>query len=259
VIPYWNEPSLRVGSVTLYAFGALLVCGLMLGAGVFLNTARRAGLSQKSARCFLVIFVPIAFIGAHLWYCATQNQDAFFDFGGISSFGGIVASIVIFLVVARVKRTLRAQWLTWLDIGMYAFAFAALVSRLGCFLAHDHAGLRTSRRLSVEYPGGPRYDLALLEFIFWCLYCALLLLCGRPRKDGIHGMTFAVSAIVYGLFRVLVDNLRERPARYAGVTADQFGAMALLTAGVVVLLTVFSRMKAQRDSMRPTRLAQEAS
>jgi phosphatidylglycerol---prolipoprotein diacylglyceryl transferase len=249
MIPYWDEPSLRVGPLTLYAFGALLVCGLILGSCVFLSAAKHAGLSQRTACSLLVIFVPVAFIGSHLWYCATQDESALLVFGGISSFGGIVASILTFLIVVTLNRAWRAQWLAWLDIGMYAFAFAALVSRLGCFLAHDHAGLRTSGWLSVEYPGGPRVDLALLEFIFWCMYCALLSLIRRPKKQGMHGMTFGVSAVIYGLFRGAVDNLRDRPARFAGLTADQYAALALLTAGLVVSLTVFSRMS-DAESLR---------
>ena len=97
------------------------------------------------------------------------------------------------------------DWYLYADAACFAVPFAWWIGRLGCYLVHDHPGLRTTSFLGVDCAGGARYDLGLLEALFLIVLAALFLFLDRkPRPRGFFYVTFAV---LYGLFRLGLDRL----------------------------------------------------
>src|SRR2546427_470013 len=88
----------------------------------------------------------------------------------------------------------------------------------GCAWVHDHPGIRSMSWLSVRYPGGQRFDLGLLEMLFLALLAVCFLLLGRkPRAPGFFaGWTF----VIYGSFRVGLDQSHANPPRWMGIRSS---------------------------------------
>jgi prolipoprotein diacylglyceryltransferase len=227
LIPCWPQPALHIGHATLYAHGVLLALGTAVGAIVFLKRAEAFSLSKKTAMRFILLFVPIASLGSHLMYCAFDDSSSFFKFAGISSFGGILACLLIFpLCVCQREHPWR-----WFDAASTAAIYAALIARLGCFLAHDRIGAPTSFWLSVNCADGPSYDLALFEMTFLAISVTVLLCAEWQQWHRPDGVTFAMLALSYGLFRLVLGQLVDMPSRYYGLIQEQFGAVVLIVVG----------------------------
>jgi phosphatidylglycerol---prolipoprotein diacylglyceryl transferase len=161
-------------------------------------------------------------------YCALEDRSALFQFGGISSFGGIFAGALALASCVHSLGGLADQRWRWFDAASYSAVFSALIARVGCFLAHDHLGVRTSAWISVKYNDGSRYNLALLEVIFLALLALVLIVGSRHSWLRFDGSTFGVTAFSYAWFRFSLDYLQEVPRRYYGLTAEQYGALVLV-------------------------------
>lgn len=222
-----------------------MVAATLLGSAVFIKLARATALTTKASFILICVAVPLTFLGAHVMYVVFDEPGTFFVFGGISSFGALATGIGILCGYALFTDQAIVSLFGWLDIATYAAIYAAPVARMGCFLAHDHIGVRTTFWLSVRFPDGDRFDLGLLELLFLLSVAIFVALSHHlfAKKDG---LLFGAVGLCYGCFRLCLERLRESPELLYGLTAEQWGALLLvvLSAGCLVV-TAWSRRKSR--------------
>ena len=130
----------------------------------------------------------------------------------------------------------RAEIFRFFDAVAYAFPFAWIFGRLGCSFAHDHLGVESASWLAVDFPGGPRFDLGLLELAYTLPLAILFHLLGRrPRATGLY---LALFFVLYGPVRFLLDTLRATDVRYGGWTPGQYGSLLATLLGLWMLRAV---------------------
>ena len=128
------------------------------------------------------------------------------------------------------------------------------MARIGCFLVHDHPGIRTDFFLAVDFPvrgyGGPRHDLGLYDVFVLAVISVILYAfkSRRPREGRIMGLL----AVCYTVPRFLLDFLRASDLnfvdrRYAGLTPAQYVVMGLFAAGVFLLTRAAPEVKPLKD------------
>jgi phosphatidylglycerol:prolipoprotein diacylglycerol transferase len=246
VFPYLQEPTLRIGSLTLHAFGGFVAAAVLVGCWVVLRRAEQQGLSLTHTRSLLLWMLGVGFLGSHLEHLAYSETWVFARpsavwadplillnlWNGMSSFGGILGGVLGGLLYMRRRRWSGSEILLQLDGVAFAFPFAWTVARAGCSLAHDHPGIHTASWLAVRYPDGPRYDLGLFDFFAGLLLAALFLFLDRRRRPG--GFYLCLFMVLYGSSRLLLDNLRDEE-RFLGLTSGQYGAVLAILLGLAVL------------------------
>jgi prolipoprotein diacylglyceryltransferase len=233
LIPCWTQPALHLGPFTLYAHGTLLVLGTVVGSVIFVSYSQALSLHKRAALGIVLVFVLIGLLASHLTYSILEDRSSLFELQGISSLGGILASLLgVILFTVRYR---ESRW-RWFDAAASAGVCGALIARLGCFLAHDRIGVRTSFWLAVNCFDGSHYDLALLEMIFLALCLSLLIWFGRRRWRPSDGTIFSTVAVSYGLLRFALGQLNEGEQRYVGLLPEQFFALILVAAGAVCWL-----------------------
>lgn len=228
LIPCWSQPALHIGRFTLYSHGIFLALGAIVSSVIFVKRAETFSLSKRAALGLILCLASIGLLASHLTYSIFEDRSSLLVPEGISSLGGILACL-FGLAIFTVGRH-EPRWRCF-DAAAYAGVVGALIARLGCFLAHDRIGLRTSSWFSVSCFDGSRYDLALLEVVFLVFGLALLICVEQQGWRPFEGMTFSVVAVSYGLLRLVLGQLSERTGRYAGLLPEQFGAAILLAAG----------------------------
>lgn len=243
MIPYFEQPRLHLGPLTIHAFGALVATGVLLGTELLKWRAKRLDLDVMLAVRFLTWVLVGGFIGAHLVHCfvyfpeqTLQNPLSIFKiWDGLSSFGGFLGAVVG--AVWFIKRGYLGDkvW-SYLDLVIYAFPLGWLFGRTGCFVAFDHPGSRTDFFLGMNHPerGGVIHNLGLYEAVYTAFMLALVLWLGR--KPRFPGFFVGVLCIVYAPVRFLLDFLRQVDVRYGGLTPGQWGSIALLFTGVYILV-----------------------
>jgi len=252
IFPYFEQPALHIGGTTIYAFGCLVGLAVVSGHWLVVRRAARQGLDPSVTSRFVLWVILSGFIVSHLDYLAflrpspLLRPSSFFEqpllwlnlWAGMSSFGGILGGVLGGWWYARRCGWSMADVLARLELVAFCFPFAWTVARFGCYLAHDHPGIPTASWLTVQYPGGARYDLGLLDcFLALSIGCTFLLLDRRPRARGFY---FALFLLLYGPARLLLDNLRVED-RFGGVTAGQYGALAATLLGLFLLWRLLAR------------------
>src|SRR4029077_13333831 len=156
---------------------------------------------------------------------------------GLSSYGGFVGGIGAALWFRHKK---QMSLIVIGDIWAFAFPFAWLFGRTGCFSVHDHPGIVSNFALAVENYSGeglPRHDLGLYEVLWSAAIIPLFLWLGKKPRP--RGFFMALLPILYAPVRFFLDYLRETPdyggdVRYFGLTPAQYGSIAFTLAGIAV-------------------------
>ncbi len=243
MIPYFPQPELDLGLLTIHAFGVLVAFAVMLGSALVRKRAALAGVAPKHVEGLLMWILVAGFIGAHLF-----DRFVYFPertlrdpasiiriWDGMSSFGGFIGALVgIYLYVRR--EGLAAKRWELMDAITYALPFGWILGRTGCFVAFDHPGAPTSIFLGMaDAKGIVRHNLGLDEAIYTVFIAALFFVLGKkPRRAGFFT---GLLAIVYAPIRFSFDFLRIVDVRYARLTPGQWGSLALVGLGIFILRT----------------------
>ena len=93
-------------------------------------------------------------------------------------------------------------------------------------MAHDHPGIASRSFVAVDFPGGPRFDLGLLEMLFLIpMSIAWMLAWRRPRPAGTY---VRATILTYAPVRFALDFLRAEDVRYGFLTPAQWIMAAAL-------------------------------
>ena len=233
MIPYYPQPVINLGRLSIHAFGVLGAVATLLAFWIVLRRARRIGIPLEEMFQFLSVMYLCGLAGAFFASTIMDDPQAFVAHPGrvfhvavgIRSCGGLIGGLLSGLAWCALRRLSLDETLRRFDILVYAFPAAWMVGRLGCALAHDHRGLWTTSWIAVRFPEGPRYDLGLIEFLFLIGMTAAFCILGRkPRPVGFF---FVLYTVVYGGFRIWLDTLHADPLRYyEGATYVVIGLLA---------------------------------
>lgn len=243
-VPTWPVDVPVLGTHTITVFGLLVAVGVMLGLRLTMHHARVRGVDTRTVdwlavRVFVVGLITAHWVSVVFYYpdrIATEPWILLDFTSGLSSMGGFVGGLLGFLWLTR-RRGLDA--LAYADSIAFGLLAGFTLGRLGCSLVHDHPGVVTSpeRWLAVgPWPDGAfRYDLGLIELLGLLVLCAAVYSCFDWRRSP-PGQLTSILSITYAVGRFPLDFLRVADRRYLGFTPAQLACVALLVAGIVLLL-----------------------
>lgn len=254
MIPYFPQPALHLGPITVHAFGVLVACALVVGMRILRQRAAACGLPDGGVARFLSRILVGGFVGAHLfdrfvYFPAETIADPlsilrFWD--SLSSFGGFIGGTIGAVLFFRRFATPGSVW-KYVDSFAYAFPFGWTLGRMGCFVAFDHPGRPTRFVLGQVYRDGVvRHNLGLDEALYSMVIAAVFHVLGR--KPRFPGFFLGLFLLLYAPFRFGADFLRIVDVRYAGLTPGQYGCVALFIGGISILI-VRHRTDAERRAL----------
>jgi phosphatidylglycerol:prolipoprotein diacylglycerol transferase len=241
VIPYFHQPELHLGPITIHAFGALVATGILLAFRLIRKRAPQLGLDPVLAERLAMRMVIVGFIAAHIFdRIAYFPRDVLanpwsllYIWESISSFGGFLGATIVAILFVRG----RSDGLGWryLDLIAYAFPLAWMFGRTGCAVAFDHPGLPTHFFLGQRYSDHVvRHNLGLYEAICTVVLVIWFRGLGKGKLRG-TGFFVGMLALAYAPMRFFLDFLRIEDARYFGLTPGQYGSVLLVVVGLLIL------------------------
>ncbi len=242
MLPYFSQPRLALGPLTIHAFGVLVAAAVLVGSELVRRRALKEGLQPAMAARMVTWILLVGFAGAHLVdrlvyfpRDTLANPVSLVRFWeGLSSFGGFIGGGLGAWLFFRRVDTGGNTW-RYVDTVAYAFPFGWIFGRTGCFVAFDHPGFPTEFFLGQKYMDGVvRHNLGLYEAIYTIPIAAVFLVLGRTRR--FPGYFVALFVMLYAPFRFLADFLRKVDVRYLGLTPGQYGTIGLVILGAIVLV-----------------------
>ena len=112
-----NRVAFHVGSWPVYWYGIIIAAGFLLAVFYCSRKAGQFGIRQDDIIDMLFFAVPLAIIGARLYYIIFyldlfRREDGSLDFGamvriwdgGLAIYGGVIAAVLTLLVFCKVRK-----------------------------------------------------------------------------------------------------------------------------------------------------------
>ena len=232
MIPEIHAETIALGPVQLHPFGILLVAGVIAAHTALVRRGRAEALASPRV---IEGFAVALGVGGLLISWGIDRA-----YGGLGSFPAAAGAI---LAGAIYGAAFQLDLVRIADLAAWSFPFGWVFARLGCALVHDHLGPLSTSWLAVRFASGPRLDLGLLEWLLVPVLFAAVVVGRRSRRPGAIA---GALAIAYPLIRFPLDFLRERDARWLGLTVAQWGLIPLFLVGAGLL--ALARIRSDRSA-----------
>jgi phosphatidylglycerol:prolipoprotein diacylglycerol transferase len=264
-IPYYELPALRLPfDQKIDIFGVVSAIAVFLGAWIAAKEARNyAKVSDQPLRDVVPWAVGFGLIGGHFMHLFAYHPELLTEaakisawtvvkvilsvWDGLSSMGGVLGALLGIFIYFRKEKIPLTPYLDPLALGT---SVGWSLGRFGCFLVHDHPGVKTDFFLAVEFPGGPRHDLGLYDMFVLMAIAGVLYTVKRTRPPA--GTLMGLLAVLYTVPRFFLDFLRASDLsfvdrRYAGLTPGQYTVVGIFAVGVWLIA------RARRTSLTPSK------
>lgn len=167
--------------------------------------------------------------------------------GGMSFHGGVVGVIA---AVWLFSRKIKYSFLALTDLVVLYAPIGIFLGRLANFVNDELWGRVTTVPWAVRFPAGgylPRHPSQLYEGLLEgvLMFVVLNLLWQLPKIRRIHGVVSALFIILYGCFRIILEQFREPDVQlgffFGGVTMGQMLSIPLMVGGLAVLVWCFRK------------------
>lgn len=211
----------RIAFLGISWYAILIVGSILIGYVLSSREARKLGLHHDTLIDLLLYGIPMAIIGARLYYVVFRfnhySEDILSIFnireGGLAIYGGVIGGILAARITAK-KYSISP--LTLLDIVAPALVLAQGIGRWGNYINMEAYGLRIAEEalqffpFAVEIPVGDVWYWHMATFFYefcWDTVVFVLLLIIR-RQDYGKGDVFSWYLLLYCAGRTVIEGLR---------------------------------------------------
>jgi phosphatidylglycerol:prolipoprotein diacylglycerol transferase len=243
--PFIDPVLLKLGPVEIRWYGFMYLMGFMAAYFVIKSELRRKGgpIPVNAADDFLFYLIVGLLLGARIGYVIFYNLSAYLRapweifyvwHGGMSFHGGLIGMVLSGLIFSYTR---NANFMSLADIGALSAPIGLMLGRIGNFINCELYGRVTTVPWGIVFPNGgdlPRHPSQLYESFLegLVLFTTLWILRTKTR---IHGQLLAIFLMLYGVFRFLVEFVREPDVQlgfvFMGLTMGQLLCLSMTVAG----------------------------
>lgn len=234
----------RIFGIEIRWYGFLIALGMLIGVGVALRRAKRVNLSQDNVLDVLIVSIPLAIIGARLYYVIfnwSYYEGDFFKIinfrnGGLAIHGGLLFALIGAVVVCRIK---KINFWDMVDLTFPLVALGQAIGRWGNYINQEAHGTETTLPWGILIDGVRVHPTFLYESIGDFLIFILLSLLFYRRKN--RGEVFCAYLVLYGILRFFVEGLRTDSLMMGSLRVAQMVSILGAVVGALGLWYIKSR------------------
>lgn len=237
-----NRVAFHLMGRPVYWYGIIIAMGFLLAVGFCMRRAPRFGMTGDDLIDMLLFAVPLAIVGARLYYIIFYldfftKADGSPDWpamvritdGGLAIYGGVIAAVLTVIVFCKVR---KAKIGAYLDIGSFGLLIGQAVGRWGNFMNAEAFGSETALpwrmgvqiwdELAGKYISYGEVHPTFLYESLWNAVGLILLIVIAKRWRKYDGQIFTTYVLWYGVGRAWIEGLRTDSLYFFGLTL--FGA-----------------------------------
>lgn len=256
-----NRVAFELFGLQIYWYAIIIVSGIALALWMSNREAVRVGLKEDDMTNFILWALPIAIIGARLYYILFDLEPYLADpiqifntrSGGLAIYGGLIAAVIVLIVYTR--HNFIDPWL-FLDVVAPGVMLGQAMGRWGNFTNHEAYGGETTRQFleSLHLPqfiinnmyidGAFRQPTFFYESM-WSLLGLILILIIRKKVAVKRGELFLGYVTWYSFGRFFVEGMRTDSLYFfGGLRVSQVLSLVLFVGGISLL---YYRRKKRTD------------
>lgn len=248
--PYAVENLFGFPGLNIAWYGVIIGLGILAGVMLAHHRAKKIGIKVDLLYDYLLIAVPIAIVGARLYYVVFQwdyyreHLGEIFAVwhGGLAIYGGVLCAILVALLFCRRK---RISFLLFADVCIPGLLLGQAIGRWGNFANQEAFGNLVTEPALQFFP----YAVYIERLNEWhqatffyesawnlLLLMTLLILSRRPRPKG---WMLSGYLIGYGIGRFWIEGLRaDSLYLLPGLRVSQFLSVILVGVGVILFISL---------------------
>ena len=247
-----NPILLDLGFIKIYWYSLMIFIAFLIGGWFVLKEAKRFDISEDFITNMFFYTVPIAIIGARLYYVVfnwSYYSSHLSDIvkiweGGLAIHGGILFGLIwiIFYTKKYKVNTFRI-----LDMTVVGLIIGQAIGRWGNFFNGEaHGPLTTLEFLNkLHLPqfiidgmniNGSYYQPTFLYESLWCLVGFIIILIIRRAKYIKIGQLTGFYLVWYSVGRFFIEGLRTDSLLFMGLKQAQIISVILFIAGLIIII-----------------------
>ena len=246
----WAPPSdIYIGNIQIHLYSVFFALGLLLGYLLARSFALDRGIKEKDFDGTFLLVLFFGLIGARLFFVFGNWEIFRGDFGeilrfwngGLAFYGGVIGGFVGISVGYVLYKFRILEMLDSLSIGL---PIGQAIGRLGNFFNQEAYGeptdlpwaiyIEPERRLPEFQNFNYYHPTFLYESVVLLVIFLILLRVSKHYK--IPGVIFAVYAILSGLARFFIENVRVDALVLNGLKISQIAAIVLMSTGIILFI-----------------------
>ncbi|HWS42058.1 MAG TPA: prolipoprotein diacylglyceryl transferase [Pseudoflavonifractor sp.] len=271
-----NRVALTLFGRPIYWYAVIIISGFLLAWFYCSRKGPKLGISDDDLTDLLIFAVPLALIGARLYYIIFyldlyRRDDGSLDFaamvriwdGGLAIYGAVIVGVIVLFFVSRRK---KLPFLAFADLMAFGLLIGQCIGRWGNFMnVEAYGGVTTlpwrmcSPKIAAELFGQGLVDSAGYQqvldgilgvhptFLYeslWNLIGFLLLVLISRRWRKFDGQLFFTYIAWYGFGRGIIEGLRTDSLYFMSTpirVSQVFGFASALVGGLLLIFFFLRR------------------
>lgn len=233
-------------------YGIFIVTGMILAMFLSAKEAKRRGLKEDDVFDLAFWAIPIAVIGARLWYVIFEWSSYQGDIskiinireGGLAIQGGLMAAMITGWIFCKVR---KLSFLEMADIVFPYVVMAQGIGRWGNFTNNEAFGTPTNLPWALIVNGQSVHPTFLYESIGDIAICLTLIWITR-KKLKFNGQILMLYFVLYGILRFFVEGLRTDSLYYGNIRVAQLLAICGIIIGIAGLVYLSKKNKEKLEN-----------
>lgn len=245
--------------ITYYGF--IIAIGMALAVFVACKNGKYRGIKSDDLIICACYVLPLAIIGARLYYVIFADHS--FSFGeifkiwdgGMAIYGGIIGGAIGVILYCAIH---KKNFLDIADLAVPSLILGQAIGRIGCYFAGCCYGVEVTDSnlmwfpLSTKIEGVWHYSTFFYESIWNLLGFIILILLLRKSSIKSRGMVMSMYLIIYGCGRSWIEGMRGDSLYIGSLKVSQVLSIILIIAGVITLtvlcyLTEIGKLKSLKE------------
>ena len=234
-------------------YGVIITCGIIIAFLMALKEGKKVGLPEDTFYDILLLAVPIALVGARIYYVVFDWKNyaddfmAIFDIrqGGIAIYGGLITGL---LVIYFYCYHMHLNMWQILDVITPGVLLAQAIGRWGNFMNQEAHGGPTTRAFlaNLHLPNwlinqmqikGVYYQPTFLYESLWSLLGVIILLALRHRKHFLKQGEIALTYVIwYSFGRFFIEGMRTDSLMWGNLRVSQILALVLVIGAIILII-----------------------
>ena len=247
-----NPIFLEIGNIKIYWYSITMFLGMLIGGLLVLKETKKHKISENFIYNLCFYTIPIALIGARLYYVIFNWSYYSNDLisilkvweGGLAIHGGIIAGLLFIIYYTRKHKVNTIKILDCIVVGLI---IGQAIGRWGNFFNGEaHGPITTLEHLqNLNIPGfiidgmhiGSNYYIpTFLYESLWCTIGFIILLIIRRLNNIKQGIPSSFYLIWYGIGRFMIEGMRTDSLMLGSIKMAQLISILMILIGIIMFM-----------------------
>lgn len=237
-------------------YGILIAIGMVLGVFVACKLAKYRKLRSDDIIVLALYVLPLAIVGARLYYVAfSEHSYTFWEVfqiwnGGMAIYGGVIGGAVGVVLYCLIH---KKNFFDIADIAVVALILGQGIGRIGCYFSSCCYGIEVTDPSLMWFPLSTQINgvwhlstffyESICDFIIFFVFLWLF-----KNKVRTRGVMMSLYFICYGAVRCIIETFRGDSLYIGSLKVSQLLSLLLMLLGIILLIIIYTKRRKANES-----------